>query len=196
MTDRSNEEVIADLLARAKPLVIEVPVCTAGDLVTRHATLMAELTETAKASGSVGGNPEATRILDEIDKVEAEQEAETRVVSVRSIGRGAWADVLKDHPPRPQDKGYDHNTDTFPVAAVAAATGVPVEAVGRLAEELPPGEWRKLWDAAVLANVGEMPHPKVPAGITALVRANGTSSTTPRPKASRGQRSSVASGDQ
>jgi hypothetical protein len=196
VTERSNEEVIADLLARAKPLVIEVPVCTAGDLVTRHAQLMGELLAQGKGAKSIAGDPDTTALLDQIEAVEAEQEASTLVLAVRSIGRRAWADVLREHPPRPVDKGLDHNPDTFPIAAVAAATGTPVETVDALAESLPPGEWRKLWDATVMANVAEMPHPKVPAGITALVRPNGASSTTPPPKASRGRRSSGVNGNQ
>lgn len=183
MTERSNEEVIADLLARAKPVVVEVPVCTAGDLVTRHAQLMADLNDLSQ-EGSLGGNKKAAALLAELETVEAEQEQATLVVKVSSVGRRAWADALRAHPPRPEDKGLDHNPDTFPVAAVALATGVPVEQIEVLAEQLPPGEWRKLWDAAVHVNVAPMPHPKVPAGVTELVRASGRSSTSRRSKAS------------
>lgn len=192
MTERSNEEVIADLLARAKPVVVEVPVCTAGDLVTRHAQLMSEL-EGASKDGSLGGNPKAEQILAELEAVEAEQEASTLLVAVKSVGRRAWADLLRAHPPRPEDKGSDHNADTFPIAAVAASVGVSVEQIDTLAESLPPGEWRKLWDAAVHVNVGPMPHPKVPAGVTALVRRNGASSTS-RPSAASPAASSSADG--
>lgn len=195
MPDRSNEEVIADLLERATPLVVEVAVCTAGDLVTRHASLMAQLDGLSK-SGSIGGNPEAVAVLEQIEAVEAEQEASTMVVKVKSVGRRAWADLLREHPPRPEDKGWDHNTDTFPVAAVAASIGVPVEQVDALAESLPPGEWGKLWDAAAFVNAGPMPHPKVPARVTELVRANGRSSTTSASVASRAARSSDASDGQ
>lgn len=175
----SNADAFADLIAAARPRTKRVQVCTSGDLVARHEELIEQLRSVGK-SDSLSGDPEADRILDELDEVERLQEAASRVVVVSSIGRQAWADLLREHPPRPQDKGLDHNPDTFPLAAVAASCGVPVELVEGFADEgkTPVGEWRKLWDAAVLVNVGDMPHPKVPASLTALVRPNGRSSTT------------------
>src|SRR5690606_20326373 len=112
-------DLIAHLIATAQPRTREVRVCARGDLVDQHARLVAQL-EQAAEEGSVSGNPEVQRISQEIVEVEDEQEASTAVFVMQSVSRRVWADLLASHPPRPQDKGLDHNPETFPQAMVAA----------------------------------------------------------------------------
>jgi hypothetical protein len=200
VTGRSNGQVIADLIATAQPRTIEVQVCARGDLVDRHAALVAELAaaEAEVDTSSIGDVPEVQRIAGEIVAVEDEQEASTVTFVLQSVSRRVWADLLAAHPPRPQDKGLDHNADTFPPAVVAACAKEPhvgEDEANQLADVLPVAEWTKLWLGAVGLNVTQTPHPKLKAA-TELARANGGSSTTRGPKGSRGRSSSVGSGDQ
>ena len=201
MPGRSDQDVIADLIATAQPRTLEVSVCARGDLVDRHATLVQQLaaaeSNVAKRA-SVAKDPEVARIAGEIVAVEAEQEASTVTVVLQSVSRRVWADLLAKCPPRPQDKGLDHNPDTFPPAVVAACAKSPViseEEANQLADALPVSEWSKLWLGAVGLNITSTPHPKLKAA-TELVRANGESSTTQEGTASPGRSSSAGSGDQ
>lgn len=166
---------VADLVATAQPRTTTVRVCARGDLVDRHAELVAQLE--GEAGSSVGVSSEAKQLAAEIVAVEEEQEASTLTVTLKSVSRRVWADLLAQHPPRPQDKGLDHNPDTFPTAAIAAASVEPaltVEDVDQLADVLPPAEWAKLWRATFKLNVAEVPHPKL-AAASELARASGDS---------------------
>lgn len=197
----TDDDVIARLIATAQPRTIEVQVCARGDLVDRHAVLVAELSAAeanVERTASVAGDPEVGRIAGEILAVEAEQEASTVTFTLTSVSRRVWADLLAAHPPRPQDKGLDHNADTFPPAVVAACSKSPKvtdEEAVQLLDALPVSEWTKLWLGAVGLNVTPTPHPKLKAA-TELVQANAESSTTQAPTASRGRRSSAGSGAQ
>jgi hypothetical protein len=155
---------IEELLAGAQARTLEVRVCARGDLVNRHAELVAELEE-ASNHGSIGGNAEVRRIAEEITKVEDEQEEHTAVLTLHSVSRRTWVDLLAEHAPRDIDRkrGLDYNAVTFPPAAVAACCDAisPTDAE-RLAETLPPAEWNKLWVAVQHLNLVETPHPKLP----------------------------------
>lgn len=170
---------IDDLIATAQPRTLEVRVCARGDLVARHAELVAELEAATHVTGSIGGNPDLRRIADEIAAVEAEQEASTATITLRSVSRRRWMDLLAAHPPRPEDieRKLDHNPVTFPVAAVAACCDDMSEAqanalAGNTDPEkgLHPAEWNKLYVAAQSLNILETPHPKVPASLLSIAR--------------------------
>lgn len=196
-----SDDVIARLIATAQPRTVEVRVCARGDLVDRHALLVAQLAEAERnvaRSASVAGDPEVARIAGEIVALEAEQEASTVTFTLTSVSRRVWADLLAAHPPRPQDKGLDHNEATFPPAVVAACSRSPKlteERAIELGDALPPAEWSKLWLGAVGLNVTPTPHPKLRAA-TELVRASVESSTLQAGSASPDQSSSVGSGAQ
>lgn len=197
----NDDEVIARLIATAQPRTAEVRVCARGDLVDRHAALVAEMAEAERQverSASVASDPEIARIAGEIVAVEAEQEASTVTFTLTSVSRRVWADALAKHPPRPQDRGLDHNADTFPPAAVAACSKSPKlteDDATKLLDALPVAEWTKLWLGAVALNVTPTPHPKLRAA-TELVQANVESSTTPEDTESPDPSSSVGSGAQ
>lgn len=155
---------IDDLLNTAQHRTIPVRVCARGDLVDRHAVLVAQLERVTVDSLAPGDD--ARQIAVEIVAVEDEMEASTVTFIVASIPRRQWADLLAKHPPRKEDVGSDHNRATFPPAVVAACVVEPeltVEQATRLDETLPPGEWVKLWMAAVSLNTTENPHPKLVA---------------------------------
>lgn len=153
---------LEELIATAQPRTREVRVCARGDLVDRHAQLVDELDE---ASDSLGAPKRAKEIAAEILAVEEEQEEYTLVVTLASVSRRVWADLLAEHAPRKEDreKGLDYHPVTFPPAAVAACAKEPAltyDTADRLASTLPAGEWNKLWLTAVELNVMGTPHPK------------------------------------
>lgn len=191
-----NDGLIAQLIATAQPRTSEVRVCARGDLVDQHAILVGSLADAEQNSkGSLAADPVVNEIATQIVAVEEEQEASTVTFVLQSVSRRVWADLLAEHPPRPQDKGVDHNPDTFPPAVLAACSKSPkvsaAEAV-QMMDVLPVAEWTKLWLGAVGLNVTATPHPKLVAA-TELVRANGVSSTTAETAASLAPSSSDAS---
>lgn len=171
--------VVDRLLATGKPRTREVRVCLRGDLVDRHEALVAELEAAAEGSPSISGSSEVRRIAAEIVAVEEEQEDSTVTFVLQSASRLEWADLLKEHPPRPVDKGHDHNPETFPPAAVALCAVDPHltedEAVRLFnAPEMHTAEWNKLWMAALALNITATPHPKLVAA-SELAKASGNS---------------------
>lgn len=185
-----------ELIATASPRTQTVQVCARGDLVARHEELVEQLGATA-GTGSLGGNSDAHRISEEIVAVEEAMDASTLSITLRSVSRKVWADLLAKHPPGREHKGQDHNPETFPPAALAACAVEPpitVEQATKLADTLPTGEWNKLWLAMIGLNVVAMPHPKL-AAATELLRANGRSSTTSADTDSLAAPSSAGSGE-
>lgn len=190
-------KTVDDLIATAQPRTEKVQVCARGDLVDRHAELVAELgvavdDPSARSLGE-GLTPEVERIHDEIQQVEAEMEEATVTFALRAIGSLAWQNLLRAHLPRP---GRDHrlmfNLATFPPAAVAACAVDPPVTVEQAQQmygtDEEPGvlhsaEWDKLWSAAYVLNETATPHPKLPAAIESLLK-NGRSSTTAANEAS------------
>lgn len=197
MTPGVDDDPVARLIATAQPRTVEVQVCARGDLVDRHIQLVQELRDAERnleRTASVASDPEVQRISAEIRAVEEEQESSTVTFVLQSVTRRVWADLLAAHPPRPQDKGLDHNPETFPQAVVAACSKTPTmtpEQANELSDVVPVAEWTKLWLAAVGLNVTPTPHPKLRAA-TEIARVNGASSTTSEPAASPGPSSSDA----
>lgn len=198
---------VADLIATAQPRTETVPVCARGDLVDRHAALLAELAdavERANESSLAGGSdPDVERIHAEIEAVQDEQAASTTTFTLESIGALAWSNLLRAHTPR---KGVDHglafNLATFPPAAVAACVTDPPmsveQATALYGSDTEPGvlhsaEWDRLFSAAYTLNERTTPHPKLPAAIESLLRS-GRSSTSAANEESLAPSSSVDSG--
>lgn len=175
---------VDDLIATAQPVTEEVRVCARGDLVAKHRAASIALAEAAKDDDSLTGN--GTRdAAAAVKAIEDEMEAATVSVTLSTISRNALADLLVVHSPSREERraGHQFNTRTFPAALVSACAiepkVTPDQAV-TLCETLTAGEWNKLWDTAWLLNTNETPHPKHPAA-TAILQANGPSSTTSDP---------------
>lgn len=189
-----------DVIASAQRRTIAVRICARGDLTTRHADLVEQLRNVTMADKSLAGDGEATRLAGEIVACEAEIDACAVEVTIGTVSRQVWADLLAEHPPTKEQaaRGSDNNPKTFPPALVAACTIEPPmsdEQALDLADKLPIGEWNKLFAAAYTLNVAGLDSPKLEAA-TALLRASGASSTTPGPAASPEPRSLAGSGEQ
>jgi hypothetical protein len=135
-------------------------------------------------SDTIDAHPDRNATAERLAEIEAEFEANEVEFRFQNIGRRAWADLLRKHPPTQEqlrrDKHADHNSDTFPYEAMAASCVEPqmsVEQVHKLDESkaLDVDGWTKLWGACVRANVLDV----VPKSVAAeLIRLrNGASAT-------------------
>lgn len=175
---------IDELIATAQPRTQQVRICARGDLVAAHAEAVEALGRVVDENRDDDSlaNPGVTEAAARVKAVEEERDAAAVVFIVSSVSRQTWADLLANHPPSKEQRraGHDHDPTTFPVAAIAACVTEPamtLDQATKLADVLPAGEWNKLWVAALTLNVTETPNPKL-AAATALLQANGPSSTS------------------
>lgn len=173
-----------ELLDHATPRSIEVSVCARGDLVDAHDRLERQLTsQRSPDQGSLAGSaaPDITEIARQVRDLEDQIADASLTYTVTSIGRRAWADLKRQHPPTRDEakKGLDTNMATFPQAAIARCCSpeITLEQSERLTEVLPEGEWTKLWTAVLGVNLGVMDTPKsgVAAAILRLSENSGAS---------------------
>ncbi|MEV4020165.1 hypothetical protein AB0J35_57785 [Nonomuraea angiospora] len=136
----------------------EVPICMRTDLQRRFEQLQRALEAARHAPGSdtlAGSGSEARRIAEEIQALREEMQSHVRVFVLKAIPRKSWRDLLRDHPPRPQDLPADHNVETFPVAALVACSVKPKlteEKAGRLVDMITQGQWGALWGTILELN--------------------------------------------
>lgn len=190
---------VEDLIATAQPVTEQVPVCARGDLVAKHRAAVAALAEASRDDDTLTGSG-AREAAAAVKAVEDEMEAATVMFTVGTVSRNQWADLLALYPPSREQRrtGLDHDPSTFPPAAVAASVQTPKvteDQAAKLCATLPTGEWNKLWGAVCALNLNETPRPKL-AAATAILQANGPSSTTSDLEESREAGSLAGSGKQ
>jgi hypothetical protein len=126
------------------------------------------------ASGAIGDPAELDdrkqAMWDKAKRIEAltvEAEGSWRTFTFRSIGKRAWYDLVRDHPPtQAQLKANpqaDVNRDTFEPAAMAASCESPtvtLEQAEQFRELLGTSQWDMLVAALFDANVGGLGLPK------------------------------------
>jgi hypothetical protein len=139
--------------AQATPYSRDVEVCADGDLVARLEDLERQREERSR------GMLEAPTDLDEqIQALAEEVQSKTLKLTFRSIGRLRWRKLISEHPPtveqKEQDEGLDHNPETFPPVAFSASCDALTEEQARwLCDNLPEGEFFRLWGACLAANL-------------------------------------------
>lgn len=126
---------------------------------------------------------QVVKLKEQIDKDRAEH---TFVFA--TVPYSQWRELVEEHGPTEQQKAdnryAEFNPDTFPQAAIAAASVDPeltVEDAEWLREQLPRGEFDRLLDAVFTVNVGGSQLPKSVSG-TVDQLASVLSSTTPQPE--------------
>lgn len=174
---------LTEILAQAEnPEFVRVKtayVLLRQDLANELEDLTYQLQRALKEDAIENREPLAPGLSEQVQQFEARVEAELVPFKFRSIGRRAWADLLKEHPPTPEQirenpKGIDHNTETFPIAALAASSVEPkmdYAAVERLDKALNDTQFTKLWVACLDANKGIEPPKSAAAGL--ILRAKG-----------------------
>lgn len=179
---------VDDLLARRRPHEVAVKVSLRNDLSTVLARLHHDLTLAEETDRTENRLPEAQAIRAQIADVTRQMSEDVVECRFRELGRAAYEQLVREHPPRGQDvdEDADWNTETFPAALIAASCVDPAMTPGdgkRLWDELPFGEARALFAAAVTAQakVGAVPLPSPGTGGTV---DTGTNSTTAPPEES------------
>lgn len=188
---------IDDVLAKAQPRTIKVPVCFRGDLISEHATLNAQLEH---AIGTGGSDDHLLELADALSAIETEMREATVEFVFTNLGRARWTELLAEHPPTDEQKKlygrrFDHNPDTFPYAAIAASCtspeGMTVDKVRELEDVVSAGQWSALWSGCLEANMGGAALGESPAA-SAVLRRLRPSSEPPAPTASAAASSSDA----
>lgn len=173
---------IADVLARTKPATRTVPICIDGTIAERLDEVRARHLDAVRESVGMADST-ISDVVAEVAALEAEADTATVTFTVTSIGSKAWRALSAEHPPAVDDvEGWRWNPETFPVAAVAAATVEPamseIEA-DQLAQTLSDGQWSKLFGAVLAVNVGDDLIPKSGLGTSETPSSEPSSTTAP-----------------
>lgn len=149
-----------------------------------HAMLEALLP--SLVSDTIDEHPDRVATADRLLEIEAAMDAAAIEFRFRSIGHRAWADLLKAHPPTKDqlrdDRNLDHNPETFPHVAMAAACIDPVMSVDDVkrldaSPLIDVRAWTELWSACIRANVVDVAPKSLAAGL--IRRQNGGSVQLP-----------------
>lgn len=183
MTD-SIDDILAEAENEQFVRVATARVLLRQDLAARHEALAAQLDAANKGPVGMDTDERVRDLAQQLVDLEAEIDGCKREFKFRNIGKRAWADLLAKHPPtdkqRKADGRVDHNPETFPLAAIAAASHDPVmsaEQVERLEKSLTSTQFDMLWLKTVEANLGGVTDPKSrAAGL--ILGTNDESATT------------------
>jgi len=182
---------IADILADARnPAYVRVAtarVLLRQDLAARHEELDAELRAAIEVDHQEDSlEVTAPDVAEQVQELEAEIEAAKVSFRFRAIGKRAWSDLLKEHPPTKAqlqaDPRLDHNPETFPAAAIAASCSDPemtLDDARELEAALNQSQFAVLWAACIDANIGGVTDPKSRLAAGLIRRANGESAKPP-----------------
>lgn len=161
---------VDDLIARAKPREVSAQVCLAGDLNARHEDLTRRLQavtdQGVDVDRSLSEKPPAVALAEQITALEEEMAGSLHTFVMRALPPAKFAELKRAHPPRPDavPPERNFNTDTLPVALVAACCIDPVfpsvEKVDALFERLGQGAFDEVVAAAFEACTGGSAVPK------------------------------------
>jgi len=178
---------IDDLLDNAEPRTETVKVSVRGSAASELETLGKRLT----AAVAQGDTDTARGIGDKIETLGKKIEAEAVEFTFAATNRTAWSKLLRQHPPSDADRrsGADYDTLTFPAAAMALTCSVPGltdDQAKALANKLSAGQFDRIWQACISANVGVEDPATVPlfASSIADLLASPENSTTALPEES------------
>lgn len=194
---------VADLRAAFGRRREEARVLLDQSLLAEHTRLDAELQKAIDEDAKLNRNPEAPVIAERIRELEQRIDASKTVFVFEQIGRGAWLDLVAQHPPTDDERsqGLDHHPESFIPAALVASCRLVRTPDGNegtldldnaefLMAELTEAEFRKLWAACLKANLGEASDPKS-AAAAIFHQLSSRSSTTASPEGSPEASSSV-----
>ena len=166
MAELTATQILAQAEDPAFVRVATARILLRQDLITRHTELETELAEAIARDAVTNAKDRAPDISRKLKKLEDEIEAAKVGFKFRNIGRKAWADLLAAHPPTKAQKELrtDHNPETFPIAAMAAAIvepeGFDEDGIRRLEAVLTDAQFTALWRACVDACMGGVESPK------------------------------------
>lgn len=172
---------------KRKPTVIKVDVLLDADIEAELVRLRDELLLARRQSTSLDEVPDAVRLVEEIEAVGKKAEAATVTFTFQGIGRRAWWDLVKQHPPtKDQSKGRTlrWNDDTFPPAALAASCidpeGLDEKWWIETLDDWDEGQVTDIWRGCLEANLGEGGEGKAALRLASEVRASIETSSQPQ----------------
>jgi hypothetical protein len=172
---------VDDLIARAKPREVTIPICLAGDLNAQHEDLSRQLVA-ARGSGeqwipnSLSERNPQLEIAEQITALEREMSEQTHVFRCRALPPAKFRELQRAHPPREDAPITERfNLDSFPAALIAASCVDPsfpsAEKVSELFDRLGQGAFDAVFGAAWEACNGQ---PTVPKSALASVTIRST----------------------
>lgn len=155
---------IEDLKAKVRRPEKSVTLCLAGDLQVDFERLERELAQARETvpSGTLAGgtNPEATRIAQEIQALQAEMREHTETFRFKGLTRREYSDLVTATPPtdeqREENPEADVDWDKFGVALISACciSHKMTEAeAGELVDILTAAQYNSLFQAAQAVNI-------------------------------------------
>lgn len=148
---------ISDILARVKPREAVARICLAGDVAAEVDALQDELGRVSEdwEPGDLTAVHPGRETAQKLAAAREEMRAAEVDFRFRYIGDRAYHDLLAQHPSADPQQAFD--SETFPVALVAASAIDPVmteKQVAELFESINEGQIKKLFDAAWEAHNG------------------------------------------
>jgi len=143
-----------EALKNAKLPETVLPICLDASAIEAYRE--AELEARRAAADSLSGKPEAPEVPEELV---ARVEAATIRFTLRALPRGKWTELVKDHPPRKdnrEDRQVGFNEATMYEALLRACIIDPVpsdEEWAQIDEVLNQGEWIRLVQTAQNLNL-------------------------------------------
>lgn len=182
---KTASEILAEAENPDHARVESVFVLQRQDLQTAYDQLQAEARAAERLHRGGIGNAELSAIQARLAEVEAEIAESLVEYRFRSVGYQTWTDLVRKHPPTPEQKkeGHDTNPDTHRPACLAACCvnpeGADAEFFTRLAKVYSPAQYEMLWLACFKANMGTNTLPKAVAARLGLnPRSTGRSETS------------------
>lgn len=154
---------VADFLEKFQATRTVVTLQQRSDLLAEYTQVERDIQVSMRDDLAGGAGVAALR--ERLHALEDEmRDAEFRVV-LEALGSQRYTQLLALHPPTPDDRqqGLGFNHVTFPPALVAACAVDPVispDEAEALCERLSDGQFTKLWNAALVVNIGDDSAPK------------------------------------
>lgn len=120
-----------------------------------------------REDGDAATAPQAPVIAEQILALQEQAKDSTVTFVFESIGRKKWTDLEASHPPSQKQLEVaeeqdlprpPYNPDTFCVAAMAESlvepSGVTEDLLAEWEKSFTAGQWNRLWNACLIANLG------------------------------------------
>lgn len=170
----------ADVAAAWQPVIEPVSIFLDSDLGLRIEALEEELLEAQRQDAVANRVPVAPGIAEEILRLK--DRARPVEFRFRSLGRRAYSDLLRAHPPTDAQKADAPagqvllwDADTFPPALMAACCVQPADTTAEwwrnVYDDWGLGQVERLWKACLTANAGVA---EVPKGRVAYAMIHGS----------------------
>jgi hypothetical protein len=168
----SAPRTAADIDKAWQPTKARTTICLDSDLVLEIERLERQRLREERLDAIDNRAAVAPGIAARIDELREQAKAAEVEFVFQGLGRGAYTDLLRAHPPTPEqetDAGAQllWNTDTFPPALMAAAcvepTGTDLAWWTRKYDDWGVGQVTRLWQTCMAAQAGVVEVPKAVA---------------------------------